>query len=131
MEAEREVVDLKKAQFMADKVGATFSGLISGVTGFGIFVELEEYFVEGLIHISNLTDDYYTFVEKEYALVGEGRGKRYRIGDPIEVEITGVDMGKRQISMAPADEGPPRRIKTGRPRMGGRKGRKSGTRGGR
>ena len=130
MEAEREVVDLKKTQFMADKVGATFSGLISGVTGFGIFVELEEYFVEGLIHISNLKDDYYTFLEKEYALVGEGRGKRYRIGDPLEVEIIGVDMGKRQISMAPAEEASPRGTRTERPRSGGRKGRKRGTRGG-
>jgi len=107
MEAERDVIDLKKAEFMRDKVGNRYDGLISGVTSFGLFVELEEYFVEGLIHISQLRDGYYTFVEKEHALIGEGTGKRFRIGDPVEVEITGVDMGKRQISMELASEDSP------------------------
>jgi ribonuclease R len=121
MEAERDVVDLKKAEFMRDKVGEQYDGLISGVTSFGLFVELEEYFVEGLIHISQLRDGYYTFVEKEHALIGEGRGKRFRIGDPVRVEITGVDMGKRQISMELASEGSPSLEGEPQPRRDNRK----------
>jgi ribonuclease R len=121
MEAERDVVDLKKAEFMRDKVGEQYDGLISGVTSFGLFVELKEYFVEGLIHISQLRDGYYTFVEKEHALIGEGRGKRFRIGDPVRVEITGVDMGKRQISMELTSEGSPSPDRGAQPRRDNRK----------
>ncbi|MFQ5587041.1 MAG: ribonuclease R family protein, partial [Thermodesulfobacteriota bacterium] len=128
MEAEREVVDLKKAQFMCDKVGEQYSGLISGVTSFGLFVELEEYFVEGLVHISNLKDDYYTFVEEHYSLIGEGTGKRYRIGDRVQVEITGVDMGKRRIAMEIIEECSSRGERAGQIHRGGRKGRRKGKR---
>ncbi|MEE8184882.1 MAG: ribonuclease R, partial [Thermodesulfobacteriota bacterium] len=99
MEAEREIVDLKKVQFMKDKVGELYPGFISGVTSFGLFVELTEYFVEGLVHISGLMDDYYTFIEKEHSLVGEHTKKRYSIGDNVQVQIEGVDLGKRQITM--------------------------------
>ncbi|MBI3753069.1 MAG: ribonuclease R [Deltaproteobacteria bacterium] len=99
MEAEREIVDLKKCQFMMDKVGEVYNGIISGVTGFGFFVEIEEYFVEGLVHVANLKDDYYTFMEKEHSLVGERTKKRYRIGDRVKVFIANVDIGKRQIDM--------------------------------
>ncbi|MCP3676748.1 MAG: ribonuclease R [Deltaproteobacteria bacterium] len=124
MEAERDVVDLKKAEFMRDKVGEQYDGLISGVTSFGLFVELKEYFVEGLIHISQLRDGYYTFAEKEHALIGEGRGIRFRIGDPVRVEITGVDMGKRQISMELASEGSLSLERAAPPRRGNRKGKR-------
>ena len=75
MEAEREIIDLKKVQFMQGKVREEFEGIISGVTSFGFFVELITYFVEGLVHISNLRDDYYHFLEKEHLLRGESKSE--------------------------------------------------------
>ncbi len=104
MEAEREIVDLKKAQFMSDKVGDTFEGLISGVTSFGFFVELKEYFVEGLVHVSNLGDDYYRFDEKAHALTGENRKRVFRLGDAVTVKLAKVDIERRRIDMVLAGE---------------------------
>ncbi|MBI5598770.1 MAG: ribonuclease R [Deltaproteobacteria bacterium] len=112
MEAEREIVDLKKAQFMQDKVGEAFDGFISGVTSFGFFVELKDYFVEGLVHVTSLGDDYYTFAEKEHALVGENTRRRFRLGSETRVRINAVDIGRRRIDLALA-EGPS--VKKGRP----------------
>ncbi len=100
MDAEREIVNLKKAQFMTDKVGEVYNGIISGVTGFGFFVEIEEYFVEGLVHVTNLKDDYYTFMEKEHSLIGGRTKKRYRIGDRVRIAIEHVDIGRRRIDLA-------------------------------
>ena len=99
MEAEREIVDLKKAQFMKAKVGESFEGFVSGVTGFGVFVELKEFFVEGLVHISSLVDDYYIFDEPRHRLIGENTNKGFSVGDDIAVMIEGVDIAKRQIDM--------------------------------
>lgn len=99
MEAEREIVDLKKTQFMKDKIGEVYNGIISGVTSFGLFVELEGYFVEGLIHVTNMKDDYYIFMEKEHSLVGERTKKRFRVGDTAKVRIENVDIERRQIDM--------------------------------
>ncbi|MBI5561355.1 MAG: ribonuclease R [Deltaproteobacteria bacterium] len=99
MEAEREVVDLKKAQFMRDKTGEVFEGFISGVTSFGLFVELKDYFVEGLIHISALGDDYYIYDEKRHCLVGEHTKKRFRLGDAATVRIAKVDIERRRIDL--------------------------------
>ena len=103
MEAERDVDDLKKAQYMLDHVGEACEGVISSVTSFGLFVELPNT-VEGLIHISNLDDDYYTFVEKSYMLLGERKKKIYRLGDPIRVVVTAVDMSTRRVDFAVDDE---------------------------
>ncbi|MCL2761132.1 MAG: ribonuclease R [Desulfuromonadales bacterium] len=110
MEAEREVVDLKKVQFMSDKVGEEFDGYIDGVTSFGIFVELEEFFVEGMIHISTLPRDFYRYIESLHVLEGERSGVKFRIGDPIRVVVAGVNIEQRQIEftiagMKPADNG--------------------------
>jgi ribonuclease R len=103
MEAEREVVELKKVRFMADKVGEEFDGYLDGVTSFGLFVELVDYFVEGLIHIATLPVDYYRFLEKEYTLVGEGSGRRFRIGDPVRVRVAQVSPERRQIEFVLAE----------------------------
>ena len=103
MEAERDVDDLKKAQYMLDHVGEACEGVISSVTSFGLFVELPNT-VEGLIHISTLDDDYYTFVEKSYMLLGERKKKIYRLGDPIRVVVTAVDMSTRRVDFAVDDE---------------------------
>ena len=99
-DAERELVQWKKVRFMADKVGDEFTGYVTGVTAFGLFVELVEHFVEGLIHISSMADDYYRFVEREHLLRGENTGKRYRLGDLVRVQLVRVDRDRRQIELA-------------------------------
>ena len=80
-DAERELVQWKKVRFMADKVGDEFEGYVTGVTAFGLFIELIEHFVEGLVHVSTMADDYYRFVERAHILRGENTGKVYRLGD--------------------------------------------------
>ncbi|MEK6725202.1 MAG: ribonuclease R [Deltaproteobacteria bacterium] len=104
MEAEREIIDLKKVQFMQGKVREEFEGIISGVTSFGFFVELITYFVEGLVHISNLRDDYYHFLEKEHLLRGESKKRTFRIGDKVKVRIENVSLEKRQIDFSLTEE---------------------------
>jgi len=119
MEAEREIADLKKCQFMRDKAGESFDGFISGVTSFGLFVELKEYFVEGLVHVSTLVDDYYVFDDKKHSLTGEHSKRRFRLGDPLKVTVTRVDLERRRIDLAPAGElavGAGRQKKRGRKR---------------
>lgn len=103
IDAEREVIDLKKAQFMKDKVGERFDGIISGVASFGVFVELKEYFVEGLVHTSTLLDDFYTFDEKTHSLVGENSKRTFRLGDNLSVTVTSVDVERRRIEFALAN----------------------------
>jgi ribonuclease R len=97
MEAEREIVDLKKLQFMKDKIGEEYDGFISGVTAFGFFVELVEYFVEGLVHVSSLRRDFYHYAEKQHSLVGENTGETFRIGERIRVRVAQVSPEKKQI----------------------------------
>ncbi|HVQ28582.1 MAG TPA: ribonuclease R, partial [Vicinamibacteria bacterium] len=80
-DAERELIEWKKVRFMADKVGETFTGYVTGVQAFGLFVELEEVYVQGLVHVSSMTDDYYRFDEKAHRLQGENTKKVYRLGD--------------------------------------------------
>ena len=95
-EAERETEDLKKAEFMQDRIGEIFEGVISGVTSFGMFVELENT-IEGLVKISNLEDDYYIFDDRNYSLIGETSKKVYKIGDEVEVKLVKADVASRQI----------------------------------
>lgn len=98
-EAERELVQWKKVRFMADKVGDEFDGYVIGVTAFGLFVELIEHFVEGLVHISSMADDYYRFVERSHVLQGEATRKVYRLGDRVRVQVVRVDLERRQIDL--------------------------------
>jgi ribonuclease R len=98
-DAERELVQWKKVRFMADKVGDEFEGYITGVTAFGLYVELIEHFVEGLVHVSTMADDYYRFVERAHTLRGENTGKVYRLGDRVKVQVVKVDMERRQIDL--------------------------------
>jgi ribonuclease R len=99
-EAERELVEWKKVRFMADKLGDVFTGFVTGVTSYGLYVELEEYFVEGLVHISTLVDDYYLHNEKRHTLRGESTGKVYRLGDRVQVRLARVDLERRQIDFS-------------------------------
>tara|TARA_Y100000294_G_scaffold62574_1_gene59260 strand:- start:82 stop:615 length:534 start_codon:yes stop_codon:yes gene_type:complete len=97
MEAEREILDLNKARFMMDKIGEEYSGFITGVKSYGVFVELEELFVEGLVHVTSIKDDYYIYHEEKHSIIGEHRGKIYRLGDKVKVEVENVSLDKRQI----------------------------------
>ncbi|MBP9722472.1 MAG: ribonuclease R [Gammaproteobacteria bacterium] len=96
-DATRDVTAWLKCEYMQDKLGMDFKGCISGVTHFGIFVELNDFYVEGLVHVSDLKDDYYNFNEKTHALHGERTGKKYRVGDAIEIKVAKVDLDSRQI----------------------------------
>ncbi len=102
-EADRESVDMKKVEYMLGRVGETFDGIISGVTAFGLFVELDNS-VEGLVHISNLHDDYYHYDEKQYSLVGENKGKTYRLADAVKVELVKVNKDERTLDFLLAKE---------------------------
>lgn len=97
MEAERDIIDLKKCQFMADRVGEEFQAVISGVQAFGFFVELETFFVEGLIPVASLEDDYYEYEEHLHRLIGQRRRKIYQIGMAVSVRLRHVDLDRRQI----------------------------------
>ena len=99
-EAERELIEWKKVRFMADKLGEVFSGYVTGVQAFGLFVELEEIYVQGLVHVSSMADDYYRFDEKAHLLEGENTKKAYRLGDKVEVQVARVDLERRQIDLA-------------------------------
>lgn len=96
VDAERETDDLKKTEYMLDKVGEEYEGVISSVTGFGLFVELPNT-VEGLVHVSYLTDDYYHFDERQYAMIGERTGNIFRIGDELTVKVTNVNLDERVV----------------------------------
>ena len=98
-DAERELVQWKKVRFMADKVGDEFDGYVTGVSAFGLYIELIEHFVEGMVHVSTMADDYYRFVEKSHFLKGENTGKVYRLGDRVRVQVIKVDMERRQVDL--------------------------------
>ncbi|MFT4008161.1 MAG: RNB domain-containing ribonuclease, partial [Lacrimispora sp.] len=95
-EAERETIKLKKCEYMSKHIGEEFDGVVSGVTNWGIYVELPNT-VEGLIHVNQLQDDYYRFDEEHYELVGEMTGKTFKLGQPIRVIVAGTDKLLRTI----------------------------------
>jgi len=94
IEAERDHIKMKQLQYLSKHVGESSDGVISGVLSFGFFVELAETFVEGLVHSSTLSDDYYEFHEASYSLTGRRTRKSYRLGDPVRVKITSVSISE-------------------------------------
>jgi ribonuclease R len=98
-QAEREVDDLKKAEYMQDRIGEEFEGIVSSVTSFGMFVELANT-IEGLVHITALDDDYYVYDENHLCLIGERTKKVYRLGDSVKVKCSKVDIPNREIFFA-------------------------------
>lgn len=96
VEAERETDEMKKAEFMEDKIGQEYDGIVSSVTNFGIFVELQNT-IEGLVHVTSLTDDYYRYDDRHYAMIGERTGNIYRIGDTLTVRVIDVNKDERSI----------------------------------
>jgi ribonuclease R len=97
--AEREMVDWLKCQYMKDRIGEEFDAVIAGVTGFGVFAELTGVYVEGLVHITNLEDDYYHFDAAHHLLRGEKTNRVYQLGDPLRVKVTRVDVDDLKIDL--------------------------------
>ena len=95
-EAEREVEDLKKAEYMSTRIGEEYEGIVSSLTHFGMFVQLDNT-IEGLVHFSNMTDDYYHFDEKNYYIIGEHTNKIYRLGDSVKISVMNADLIRRTI----------------------------------
>ena len=102
-DASRDVMSWLKAEYMQDKVGETFKGIISSVTSFGLFVELDDIYVEGLVHVTALKSDYYHFDAAKHMMMGENSGMTYRLGDPIEILVARVDLEDRKIDFVLPD----------------------------
>lgn len=105
-EATRDAVDWLKCEYMLDKLGQQYDGVITSVTNFGIFIELQEFYVEGLVHVTALKHDYYHFDPVHHRLIGERTNKMYRLGDPVRVTVARVDLDERKIDFELADEQP-------------------------
>ena len=112
-EASRDVEAWLKCYFIRDKLGEHFSGTVSGVTPFGIFVQLDDIYIEGMVHISELGTDYFQFDEARHELRGERSGKRYKLTDRVMVQVSRVDLDARRIDLRLVDE--PGRASSGRP----------------
>jgi ribonuclease R len=138
--AERELLEWKKIAFMKGKEGETFDGLVTGVTKFGLFVQLRETLAEGLLHVERLGDERFEFAERRMELLGERSGAAYRLGDPLRVVVERVDAVLRRLdfSLAPdnrpvarkATAQPPRGVARPRERGGGRPPRRGAREGG-
>ena len=102
-DASRDVEQWLKCEYMRDKVGDSFSGVISGVAGFGLFVELTDVFVEGLVSVRDLKEDYFNFDDVHHQLKGQRGGKIYRLGDTIQVKVASVNLDDRKIEFIPAN----------------------------
>ncbi len=96
-EATRDASDWLKCEYMLDKVGETFSGTVSAVTGFGLFIALDDIFIEGLLHITSLTRDYYEFDAVGHRLIGKNSGKVFRLGDRVDVIVARVNLDEKKI----------------------------------
>jgi ribonuclease R len=99
MEAEREVVDMYRAYLMRDRVGEEYDGTIAGVTSFGFFVQIESPFIEGLVKIDTLSDDFYELDERTQRLVGKRSGRAFALGDRVRVRVENVSVQRRKIDL--------------------------------
>jgi ribonuclease R len=109
MDAERAAIKVMQVEYMKRHVGDEFQAVISGVTHFGIFVELNDLLAEGMVHVRDLEDDYYVYDEKRYSLVGRRTGKQYRLGDSLYVKVVRVNPEERQIDFAIVEQEPAKR----------------------
>ena len=100
MEAERAAQKVMHVELMKRRIGDEFDGIISGVTRYGMFIELTETLAEGMIHVRDMDDDYYVYDERTYALIGRNRGKRFRLGDRLTVKVIRVNPEERPIDLA-------------------------------
>ena len=110
-DATREVADWLKCEYMQDHVGAEFSGVISSVTGFGLFVRLDDLFIDGLVHISTLDNDYYQFDATKQRLIGENSGMIYRLGDKVKIRVVAVHLEQKMVDFSLVESArKPRRV---------------------
>ncbi|WP_428562412.1 MAG: ribonuclease R [Solidesulfovibrio sp. DCME] len=105
MEAEREILKRVTVHFLSDKTGRRFTGVIGSIADFGFWVELKEVMAEGMVRLSSLSDDYYTYFPERHELIGERTGRRFRLGQPVEVELTNVDMGRLSVDLGLVEGG--------------------------
>ena len=105
-EATRDATDWLKCEYMLDKIGQTYEGVISSVTNFGIFVELDDIYVEGLVHVTDLGNDYFHFDPAKHRMIGERTATMYRLADPVRVIVTRVDLEERKIDFQLAEDQP-------------------------
>ncbi len=103
-EAERESVKLKLVEYISNHVGETFDGVVSGVTKYGIYIEITELLVEGMVHVRDLDDDYYEYDERTYRLIGRHTGATFRLGDPHRVTVAAANVETREVDLALADK---------------------------
>lgn len=96
-EAERASIKYKQAEFLQDQIGVEYTGLVSGVTEWGMYVEIEENKCEGMVRLRDINDDFYTLDEKNYAIIGQRKKKKYQLGDQVQIKVKKVDLEKRQI----------------------------------
>jgi ribonuclease R len=113
-DATRDAIAWLKCEFMRDKIGEEFDGVITGVTSFGAFVQLQDVFVEGLVHVTSLENDYYELDAPRHRLVGTRSKKVYQLAAPLRVRVVNVDMEQRRIDFEPVEPKPRSRGK--RPR---------------
>jgi ribonuclease R len=97
VEAERASTKYKQVEFMQDKVGQEFDGLVSGLTEWGIYVEIVENKCEGMVSIKGIADDFYEFDEEEYMIIGRHTGRKFEIGDPLKIEVVNANLSRRQL----------------------------------
>jgi len=102
VDAEREAIKRKTIRFMEDKVGHSFRGKVSGVTSFGFFVELDLFFVEGLVHVTTLEDDYYVYNERHHCYIGRHRGRTFQLGDRVDIIVERANLNDMEIRFRPA-----------------------------
>lgn len=96
-EAERASIKYKQAEFLQDQIGIEYTGIVSGVTEWGMYVEIEENKCEGMVRLRDITDDFYTLDEKNFAIIGQRKKKVYQLGDEVQIKVKKVDLEKRQI----------------------------------
>jgi ribonuclease R len=96
-DATRDAIDWLKCEYMLDKVGEVYPGIITGTTSFGIFVELQDIYVEGLVHVTALGNDYYHYDPTRHWLIGERTNRIFRLGDPVTVRVVQVNLDERKI----------------------------------
>jgi ribonuclease R len=103
-EATRDVEAWLKCQYMEQHLGDEFDGVITGVTNFGVFVQITALLVDGLVHVTSLSNDYYHFDSGSQSLVGERTGRQFRLGDAMRVQVNKVDMESRRIDFRPVEK---------------------------
>jgi len=101
-EAERETEKLKKVEYIAEHIGEVYEGVISGITGYGIYVELPNT-IEGMVHVNALDDDYYYYDEEKYEMIGKDTGRKYKLGEKVLIQVAGCDKITRTIDFIMAE----------------------------